>query len=227
MEFDLRLLLVEDDSDAAALLQARFEAEKIHVTHAENGARGYYAARRDTFDVLLVDRMMPEMSGTDMVAKLRGEGTTTPVLFLSALGEVDDRVAGFDAGGDDYLTKPYAFAELLARVTALAKRGAPPAAQLHLDDLSLDLMARKAMRAGQPIDLNGREFTLLEYLLKHQGQVVTRTMLLENVWHYSADMQTNVVDVHMSRLRAKIDRDFDRPLLQTLRGQGFSMRVPE
>jgi two-component system OmpR family response regulator len=225
METELRLLLVEDDDDAVALLTPRFESENIDVTHAANGVEGYAAARSHAYDVLVIDRMMPQMNGTDMVAKLRGEGITTPVLFLSAMGEVDDRVAGFEAGGDDYLTKPYAFAELLARVTALAKRGAPPAATLHLADLSLDLMSRKARRADKEIELNGREFTLLEYLLKHQGQVVTRTMLLENVWQYSADIETNVVDVHISRLRAKIDRDFDIPLLHTLRGRGFSLKV--
>lgn len=225
MEFDLRLLLVEDDNAAAALLQARFEAERMHVTHAENGALGLEAARAQPFDVLVVDRMMPQMSGTQMVAQLRSEGVSTPVLFLSAMGEVDDRVAGFEAGGDDYLTKPYAFAELLARVTALAKRGAPPAAALQVADLSLDLMARKATRAGQTIELNKREFMLLEYLMKHQGQEVTRPMLLENVWNYSADIETNVVDVHISRLRAKIDRDFDTPLLHTLRGRGFSLKA--
>ena len=225
MEFDLRLLLVEDDTAAAALLQARFEAERIHVTHAADGALGLQAARSNAFDVLVVDRMMPEMTGTDMVAQLRADGVTTPVLFLSAMGEVDDRVAGFDAGGDDYLTKPYAFAELLARVTALAKRAAPPPAALHVADLSLDLMARTASRAGQAIELNKREFLLLEYLMKHHGQEVTRTMLLENVWNYTADMQTNVVDVHISRLRAKIDRDFDTPLLHTLRGRGFTLKA--
>lgn len=225
MEFELRLLLVEDDKAAAALLQARFEAERIHVAHAEDGAQGLEAARSNAFDVLVVDRMMPQMTGTDMVAQLRADGVTTPVLFLSAMGEVDDRVAGFEAGGDDYLTKPYAFAELLARVTALAKRAAPPVAALQVADLSLDLMARSATRAGQPIELNKREFMLLEYLMKHHGQEVTRTMLLENVWNYSADMQTNVVDVHISRLRAKIDRDFDTPLLHTLRGRGFTLKA--
>lgn len=225
MEFDLRLLLVEDDKAAAALLQARFEAERIHVTHAEDGAQGLHAARSKAFDVLVVDRMMPNLNGTDMVAQLREGGVTTPVLFLSAMGEVDDRVAGFDAGGDDYLTKPYAFAELLARVTALAKRGAPTVSSLHVADLSLDLMARAASRGGQEIELNKREFLLLEYLMKHQGQEVTRTMLLENVWNYRADMQTNVVDVHISRLRAKIDRDFDVPLLHTLRGRGFTLKA--
>lgn len=225
MEFDLRLLLVEDDTAAAALLQARFEAEHIHVTHAADGALGLQAARSNAFDVLVVDRMMPEMTGTDMVTQLRADGVTSPVLFLSAMGEVDDRVAGFDAGGDDYLTKPYAFAELLARVTALAKRAVPPPAALHVADLSLDLMARTASRAGQAIELNKREFLLLEYLMKHHGQEVTRTMLLENVWNYSADMQTNVVDVHISRLRAKIDRDFDTPLLHTLRGRGFTLKA--
>ena len=225
MEFDLRLLLVEDDKAASALLQTRFEAERIHVTHAADGALGLQAARSNAFDVMVVDRMMPEMTGTDMVTQLRAAGVTTPVLFLSAMSEVDDRVAGFDAGGDDYLTKPYAFAELLARVTALAKRAVPPPAALDVADLSLDLMARKASRAGQAIELNKREFLLLEYLMKHHGQEVTRTMLLENVWNYSADMQTNVVDVHMSRLRAKIDRDFDTPLLHTLRGRGFTLKA--
>lgn len=225
MEFDLRLLLVEDDKAASALLQTRFEAERIHVTHAADGALGLQAARSNAFDVMVVDRMMPEMTGTDMVTQLRAAGVTTPVLFLSAMSEVDDRVAGFDAGGDDYLTKPYAFAELLARVTALAKRAVPPPAALDVADLSLDLMARRASRAGQAIELNKREFLLLEYLMKHHGQEVTRTMLLENVWNYSADMQTNVVDVHMSRLRAKIDRDFDTPLLHTLRGRGFTLKA--
>lgn len=223
MTADLHLLLVEDDRAAADLLRARFEAENIQVSHAESGASGLDAALAGRHDVLVVDRMMPEMSGTDMVEKFREAGRQTPVLFLSALGEVDDRVAGFAAGGDDYLTKPYAFAELLARVTALAKRAAPPVTQLQLADLSLDLMARQATRGGQSIELNTREFTLLEYLLKHQGQLVTRTMLLENVWNYSADIETNVVDVHISRLRAKIDRDFDTPLLHTRRGRGFIM----
>lgn len=225
MTADLHLLLVEDDETAADLLRARFEAENIHVTYAENGERGYEAALAAAYDVLVVDRMMPQMNGTEMVQKLREAGQQTPVLFLSALGEVDDRVAGFEAGGDDYLTKPYAFAELLARVTALAKRATPPATHLQLADLSLDLMARQAMRNGQLIDLNAREFSLLEYLLKHQGQVVTRAMLLQHVWNYNADIETNVIDVHISRLRAKIDREFETPLLHTRRGHGFIMTV--
>ena len=225
MTKDLRLLLVEDDKAAAALLVERFQAENIHVTHAADGAQGYEKAVSEDYDVLVVDRMMPHMNGTELVEKLRHAGHQKPVLFLSALGEVDDRIAGFDAGGDDYLTKPYAFAELLARVTALAKRNIPAAPQLELADLSLDLMSRVAQRDGHMIELNGREFTLLEYLLKHQGQVVTRAMLLEHVWNYSADMQTNVVDVHISRLRAKIDRDFETPLLHTLRGRGFTMKI--
>lgn len=227
MTADLRLLLVEDDTAAAALLRARFEAENIQVTYAENGALGLEAALAAPHDVLVVDRMMPEMTGTQMVQQLREAGQQTPVLFLSALGEVDDRVAGFEAGGDDYLTKPYAFAELLARVTALAKRAAPPVTQVQLADLSLDLMTRQARRGSQPIELNTREFTLLEYLLKHQGQVVTRAMLLQHVWNYNADIETNVVDVHISRLRAKIDRDFDTPLLHTRRGRGFIMTADD
>ena len=225
MNTDLRLLLVEDDKAAAALLMERFDAENIRVTHAADGEQGLSLALAEDYDVLVVDRMMPKMSGTQMVENLRKEDRLMPVLFLSALGEVDDRIAGFEAGGDDYLTKPYAFAELLARINALAKRSAQAQPRLELADLSLDLMARTAMRDGQSIELNGREFTLLEYLLKHQGQVVTRAMLLENVWNYSADMQTNVVDVHVSRLRAKIDRDFETPLLHTLRGRGFIMKA--
>lgn len=223
---NLRLLLMEDDSKAAALLSNRFRAEGAAVEHAANGAAGLEAARQGVFDVLVVDRMMPQMSGTEVVETLRGEGDRTPVLFLSALGEVDDRVAGFAAGGDDYLTKPYAFAELQARVTALARRNeTAQVTQLQLADLQLDLLTREARRGDTKLDLNKREFDLLAYLLSHQGQIVTRDMLLQNVWNYGLDTQTNVVDVHISRLRGKLDKGFEPALLHTKRGQGFVLQA--
>lgn len=221
----LRLLLIEDDVKAAALLCDRFRAEGVAIEHAATGADGLALAQKGGFDVLVVDRMLPELSGTQVVENLRQAGDATPVLFLSALGEVDDRVAGFEAGGDDYLTKPYAFAELQARVTALARRGEVAQTQLQLADLQLDLLAREARRGDTLLDLNNREFDLLAYLASHQGQVVTRHMLLQNVWNYGLDTQTNVVDVHISRLRAKLDKDFSPPLLHTKRGQGFVLQV--
>ena len=221
----LRLLLIEDDAKAAALLCDRFRAEGMVIEHAANGADGLALAQKGGFDVLVVDRMLPELSGMQVVENLRQAGDATPVLFLSALGEVDDRVAGFEAGGDDYLTKPYAFAELQARVTALARRGEAAQTQLQLADLQLDLLAREARRGDTLLDLNNREFDLLAYLASHQGQVVTRHMLLQNVWNYGLDTQTNVVDVHISRLRAKLDKDFSPPLLHTKRGQGFVLQV--
>ena len=221
----LRLLLIEDDVKAAALLCDRFRVEGVAIEHAANGADGLALAQKGGFDVLVVDRMLPELSGTQVVENLRQAGDATPVLFLSALGEVDDRVAGFEAGGDDYLTKPYAFAELQARVTALARRGEAAQTQLQLADLQLDLLAREARRGDTLLDLNNREFDLLAYLASHQGQVVTRHMLLQNVWNYGLDTQTNVVDVHISRLRAKLDKDFSPPLLHTKRGQGFILQV--
>ena len=222
---NLRLLLIEDDAKAAALLCARLRAEGAAIEHAANGADGLAMAQKGGFDVLVVDRMLPELSGTQIVEKLRQAGDATPVLFLSALGEVDDRVAGFAAGGDDYLTKPYAFAELQARVVALARRGETAQTQLQLADLQLDLLAREARRGDRRLDLNNREFDLLAYLMGHQGQVVTRQMLLQNVWNYGLDTQTNVVDVHISRLRAKLDKDFSPPLLHTKHGRGFILQV--
>lgn len=222
---NLRLLLIEDDAKAAALLCARFRAEGAAIEHAANGADGLAMAQKGGFDVLVVDRMLPELSGMQIVEQLRQAGDATPVLFLSALGEVDDRVAGFAAGGDDYLTKPYAFAELQARVVALARRGETAQTQLQLADLQLDLLAREARRGDRRLDLNNREFDLLAYLMGHQGQVVTRQMLLQNVWNYGLDTQTNVVDVHISRLRAKLDKDFSPSLLHTKRGRGFILQV--
>ena len=179
--------------------------------------------------MLIVDRMLPNLDGLSLVQHLRKTGHATPVLFLSALGEVDDRVKGLRAGGDDYLTKPYAFSELLARVENLGRRRNSRAAatRLKVADLELDLLSRKATRAGQAIDLQPREFQLLETLMRHAGQVMTRTMLLEQVWNYHFDPQTNVIDVHISRLRQKIDRGFEPPLIHTVRGAGYCVREPE
>jgi two-component system OmpR family response regulator len=183
-------------------------------------------ARNETYDVLVVDRMLPKRDGLSIVEGLRQEARDTPVLILSALGQVDDRVKGLRAGGDDYLAKPYAFTELLARVEALGRRRRPGDVDttLKVGDLLLDRLSHTVSRAGADVPLQPREFRLLEYLMKHAGQVVTRTMLLENVWDYHFDPQTNVIDVHMSRLRAKIDKGQDKPLLHTVRGAGYMIR---
>lgn len=222
---NLRLLLIEDDKAAADILGRRFADAGAEMLHAGDGEAGLAAARKGSFDALIVDRMLPKMTGIELVERLREDGDTTPVLFLSALGEVDDRVAGFEAGGDDYLTKPYAFAELQARVSALVRRTETAVAtHLQLADLQLDLVAREARRGAVVLDLNNREFDLLAYLLSHQGQIVTRDMLLQNVWNYGLDTQTNVVDVHISRLRGKLDKGFTPPLLHTKRGRGFVLQ---
>ena len=202
----MRLLVIEDDRETAQFLQ-RSLRESGHVADvAGDGETGLAMARDGGYEVLIVDRMLPHRDGLSVVQTLRSEGTRTPVLILSALGEVDDRVKGLRAGGDDYLTKPYQYTELLARIEALAR------------------LSHKVMRGGEPIVLQPREFRLLEYLMKHAGQVVTRTMLLENVWDYHFDPQTNVIDVHISRLRSKIDKSFAKPLLHTVRGAGYMIR---
>ncbi len=194
---------------------------------AADGAQGLDFARQDKFDVMVVDRMMPRLDGIGMVETLRRDGDHTPVLFLSALGEIDDRVKGLKAGGDDYLVKPYAFAELIARVEALARRHETGSVQtvLKVGDLEMDLIHRTVHRQGKEIDLQPREFQLLEFMMRHAGQSVTRTMLLEKVWEYHFDTQTNVIDVHISRLRSKIDKGFDRPMLQTVRGAGYRLEA--
>jgi two-component system OmpR family response regulator len=222
----MKVLVVEDDREAASYVK-RALGEAGHVVDlAHDGEDGLFLAREGSHDVIVVDRMLPKRDGLSLVAALRAEGRPTPVLILSALGQVDDRVTGLRAGGDDYLAKPYAAAELLARVEALGRRSAPlaPDAVMRVGDLELDRLSRRATRAGKAIDLQPREFRLLDYLMRHAGQVVTRTMLLEGVWDYHFDPQTNVIDVHVSRLRAKIDRDFDRPLLHTVRGAGYVLR---
>jgi two-component system OmpR family response regulator len=223
----MRLLIVEDDLEAGeAMVRGLGEAGHECVT-AENGEAGLRAAQRGKFDVLIVDRMLPKLDGVAMVEMLRKEGDQTPVLFLSALGEINHRVEGLRAGGDDYLVKPYAFAELIARVEALARRRETGSVQtmLRVGDLEMDLIGRLVRRAGQEIDLQPREFQLLEFLMRHAGQSVTRTMLLEKVWEYHFDPQTNVIDVHISRLRSKIDKGFDRPMLQTVRGAGYRLEA--
>lgn len=225
----MRILVIEDDLEAAAYVVKGLRESGHIVDHAADGDEGLNLALSGSFDVLVVDRMLPKRDGLSVVSTLRQESIRTPALFLSALGEVDDRVMGLKAGGDDYLTKPYAFAELLARIEVLVRRSNPEQVRtrLQVGDLEVDLLARKVSRNGQEIDLQPREFRLLEYLMKHAGQVVTRTMLLENVWEYHFDPQTNVIDVHISRLRAKIDKNFKQPLLHTIRGAGYSLRAAD
>ncbi|MEW5963536.1 MAG: response regulator transcription factor [Pseudomonadota bacterium] len=222
----MRLLVIEDDRETAQFLQKSLKESGHAADWAEDGEAGLALARDGGYDLLIVDRMLPRLDGLTLVRRLREAGDRTPVLILSALGDVDDRVKGLRAGGDDYLTKPYAYTELLARVEALARRSAPEeqATRYVVGDLVLDRLAHRVMRAGEPIPLQPREYRLLEYLMKHAGQVVTRTMLLENVWDYHFDPQTNVIDVHVSRLRSKIDKSFERPLLHTIRGAGYMIR---
>ena len=223
----MKILIVEDDREAADYLDKAF-AEAGHTAHvARDGETGFALADSGDYDVMVVDRMLPRRDGLSLIAGLRSRGNTTPVLILSALGEVDDRVTGLRAGGDDYLAKPYAFSELLARIEGLSRRRhqEPQQTRLKAADLEMDLLARTVTRSGRPILLQPREFKLLEYLMRNAGHVVTRTMLLENVWDYHFDPQTNVIDVHVSRLRAKIDKGFDEPILQTVRGAGYMLRT--
>ncbi len=222
----MRLLIVEDDREAADYLKKALREAGHMAEVANDGETGLAIALDETFDVLVVDRMLPKRDGLSLVSELRKRGNETPVLILSALGQVDDRVTGLRAGGDDYLAKPYAFSELLARVEVLARRRAPNSADTvyRVGDLELDRLSHRVTRGGGEIVLQPREFRLLEYLMRHAGQVVTRTMLLENVWDYHFDPQTNVIDVHVSRLRSKIDKGFDKPLLQTVRGAGYMIR---
>lgn len=225
----MRILIIEDDPQVAEYLRKSL-AEMGHVVDlAADGREGLQMASANVHDALVVDRMLPGLDGLTLIQALRAQRVKTPVLVLSALGKVDDRVLGLKAGGDDYLVKPFAFSELMARLEALARRsGAEDAVttRLGVADLEMDLLARVVTRNGTPIDLQPREFKLLEYLMRHAGHVVTRTMLLEGVWDYHFDPQTNVIDVHISRLRAKIDKDFDPPLLHTVRGAGYSLRAP-
>ena len=223
----MRLLIVEDDAEAAAYLTKAFREVGHVADHAADGLQGYAMAEGGGYDVLVIDRMLPRLDGLSLIRSLREQKDDTPALILSALAQVDDRVKGLRAGGDDYLPKPYAFSELLARVEVLARRRGAPASEpttYRVGDLVLDRLAHRVTREGQEIVLQPREFRLLEYLMKHAGQVVTRTMLLENVWDYHFDPQTNVIDVHVSRLRAKVDKGFEPPMIHTIRGAGYMVR---
>jgi two-component system OmpR family response regulator len=222
----MRLLVVEDDREAASYLRKAFR-EAGHICEvAADGEEGLALALDEQFDVFVIDRMLPKRDGLSLISEIRKRGVLTPVLILSALGQVDDRVTGLRAGGDDYLAKPYAFSELLARIESLARRVAPQSADTvyRVGDLELDRLSHTVTRAGKEIPLQPREFRLLEYLMRHAGHVVTRTMLLENVWDYHFDPQTNVIDVHVSRLRSKIDKGHDKQLLHTVRGTGYMVR---
>jgi two-component system OmpR family response regulator len=223
----MRILLVEDDPTFAGFVAKGLREAGHVVEHSDNGRDGLFLAASEAFDTIILDRMLPGgIDGIRLLETLRSQNNTTPVLVLSALSQVDDRVAGLKAGGDDYLTKPFAFSELLARVEALTRRGKSdgPTTKLVVGDLEMDLLSRGVRRAGQKIDLQPREFRLLEYLMRHAGQVVTRTMLLEGVWDYHFDPQTNVIDVHVSRLRQKIDKPFPAPLIHTIRNAGYMLQ---
>jgi two-component system OmpR family response regulator len=222
----MRLLIIEDDREAAAYLVKAFRETGHVADSAHDGLDGYALAREGDYDVLIVDRMLPKLDGLSLIRSLREQKVATPALILSALGQVDDRVKGLRAGGDDYLPKPYSFSELLARIEVLARRriGRGEETSYRVGDLELDRLSHSVKRGTTEIDLQPREFRLLEYLMKHAGQVVTRTMLLENVWDYHFDPQTNVIDVHISRLRSKIDKGFAQPLLHTIRGAGYMIR---
>lgn len=221
----MRILLIEDDKEAAEYLVKGLLESGYMVVHVADGKDGLGQALTSEFDVVIVDRMLPSLDGLSIVTAIRAAKVKTPVLVLSALAEVNDRVDGLKAGGDDYLTKPYAFAELLARIEALSRRGEPEKVsnKLRVADLEMDLIKHKVTRAGMNIQLQPREFRLLEFLLRHEGQVVSRTMLLEQVWDYNFDPQTNVIDVHISRLRTKIDKNQKQPLLHTVRGAGYKL----
>ncbi|MAL98837.1 response regulator transcription factor [Hydrocarboniclastica marina] len=223
----MRVLVIEDDQDVASYLVKGLRESDFVVDHAADGKDGLMMAASESYDVMIIDRMLPGMDGLNIIKTVRATGNQTPILILSALGDVDARVEGLRGGGDDYLTKPFSYTELLARMDALARRSKQTSEAetvLNVADLEMDLLARTVKRSGQNIDVQPREFRLLEYLMRHADQVVTRTMLLEKVWDYHFDPQTNVIDVHISRLRSKIDKGFDKPLLHTVRGAGYMLR---
>ncbi len=220
----MKILVIEDDQEVAAYLVKGLQESDHVVDHAAEGKEGLMLAAGEQYDAMVIDRMLPGMDGMSIIKTVRATGNHTPIIILSALGDVDDRVEGLRGGGDDYLTKPFSFTELLARLDVLVRRSTgqtEQVTQLQVKDLHMDLLARTVRRGSTKIDLQPREFRLLEYLMKHEGQVVTRTMLLEQVWDYHFDPQTNVIDVHISRLRAKIDKEFESPLLHTVRGAGY------
>lgn len=222
----MKLLLIEDDAETADYVAGGLKEHGHVVDHAASGRDGLFLAAGETYDVIIVDRMLPGIDGVGIVKTIRAAGVRTPVLFLTTLGGIDDRVEGLESGGDDYLVKPFAFVELMARLNALARR--PPVStsptSLRVANLEMDLLKRTVVRAGRRIDLQPQEFKLLEYLMRHADRVVTRTMLLENVWDFHFDPRTNVVETHVSRLRSKVDRGFDRELIHTVRGAGYCLR---
>lgn len=219
----MRILLIEDDKDAAQFIIKGLEEAGHTIEHVTDGNTGLFRAVENKYDALIIDRMLPKLDGLTIITTLRASGNTTPILILSALHQVDERVKGLKAGGDDYLVKPFAFAELMARLEVFTRRVQPVGEQssLQVGDLVLNKLTRKVTRGGKDIPLQNREFLLLEYLMRHTGQVVTRTMLLENVWDFHFDPQTNVIDVQVSRLRQKIDKGFDKSLIKTMRGSGY------
>ena len=225
----IQVLVIEDDRETADYIQKGLTECGHVVDQAGDGKDGLLLADSTSYQVIVVDRMLPEVDGVTLTKTLRGNGNRTPILMLSALGEVEDRVKGLKAGADDYLVKPFAFSELQARIEALVRRAEPesPDTVLNVGDLSMDLLKREVRRGEVKVDLQPREFRLLEYLMRHSGQVVTRTMLLEKVWDYHFDPQTNVIDVHVSRLRGKIDKEFEQPLLHTVRGAGYMLSEPD
>ena len=226
----MKVLLVEDNERVANFVKKGLTEAGHTVDHADNGRDGMFLAAGEPYDAIVMDRMLPgSIDGLGIIAALRKTGSKVPILILSALADVDERIRGLQSGGDDYLVKPFAFGELLARLDALVRRSQVQGAEttLVLDDLSVDLLSRKVTRAGKPVSLQPREFKLLEYLMRHANQVVTRTMLLENVWDYRFDPQTNVIDVHVSRLRQKIDAGFARPLLRTIRNAGYMLTAED
>ncbi len=224
----MKILLVEDDAETASFAKRGFQEHGHKVDHAADGREGLHLATGSDYDVLIVDRMLPKMDGLTLVKSLRGAKIFTPVLFLTTMSGIDDRVEGLEAGGDDYLVKPYAFSELNARVNALARRPhvGDQATILNAADLEMNLLKRSVTRGGDAVDLQPREFQLLEYLLRHAEQVVTRTMLLEGVWDFHFDPRTNIVETHISRLRSKINRGGDPELIHTIRGSGYCLRAP-
>ncbi len=226
LETKMHLLLIEDDAEAAKYLAKGLRESGYTVDIAANGRDGLFQATEEQYELIIADRQLPHIDGLTIVQMLRKQGNKVPVLILSALGSVDDRIEGLRAGGDDYLTKPFAFGELLARIEALLRRGqgANATTRLKVGDLEIDLLGRTVTRGGKRIELTTKEFQLLEFLARRQGQVVTRTMLLEGVWDLHFDPQTNVIDVHMSRLRNAVDREFPRPLIHTVRGAGYVLR---
>lgn len=223
----MQILVIEDDARVAEHIGKGLKAAGHVVTHEGDGRAGLLRAAADGFDLIIVDRMLPQVDGLTIVQTIRATGDATPILFLSALGEVDERVAGLRAGGDDYLTKPFAMSELLARVDVLARRGPAIVAEtkLSVGDLEIDLLGQQVKRQGRPIDLTAREFRILVYLAQNEGRVVTRSMLLEHVWDYHFDPQTNIIDQHVSRLRQKVDKGHDAALIHTVRGTGYMMRA--